>query len=56
MEGRTAIVIAHRLSTIRNCELLYVLNHGVVVEEGTYEELAGRPDSYFNKLKAGMEM
>lgn len=32
MEGRTSIVIAHRLSTIRNCELLFVINNGVVVE------------------------
>lgn len=56
MEGRTSIVIAHRLSTIRNCELLFVLNHGIVVEKGSYEELTAREDSYFNKLKAGMEM
>jgi len=32
MEGRTAIVIAHRLSTIRNCDILFVLNKGVIVE------------------------
>lgn len=56
MEGRTAIVIAHRLSTIRNCELLFVINNGKVVEQGTYEELTNQEDSYFNKLKAGMEM
>ena len=56
MEGRTAIVIAHRLSTIRNCELLFVINNGRVVEQGTYEELTDKEDSYFNKLKAGMEM
>lgn len=37
MEGRTSIVIAHRLSTIRNCQLLFVLNKGVIVEQGTYE-------------------
>jgi ATP-binding cassette subfamily B protein len=56
MEGRTAIVIAHRLSTIRNCELLFVINDGRVVEQGSYEELTAQEDSYFNKLKAGMEM
>lgn len=56
MEGRTSIVIAHRLSTIRNCDLLYVINNGRVVETGTYEELTEQADSYFNKLKAGMEM
>jgi len=56
MEGRTAIVIAHRLSTIRNCEILFVVNNGQIVEQGSYEELVEDKDSYFNKLKAGMEM
>jgi len=39
MEGRTTLVIAHRLSTIRNADKIIVLAHGVVEEEGTYEEL-----------------
>ena len=56
MEGRTSIVIAHRLSTIRNCELLFVINNGKVVESGSYDELVSKTNSYFNKLKAGMEM
>ena len=56
MEGRTSIVIAHRLSTIRNCELLYVINNGQVVEVGSYDDLVDKPDSFFNKLNAGMEM
>ena len=56
MEGRTSIVIAHRLSTIRNCELLFVINNGEVVEVGSYDDLINKSDSFFNKLKAGMEM
>ena len=56
MEGRTAIVIAHRLSTIRNCEILYVINNGQIVEQGSFDELSEDKSSYFNKLKAGMEM
>jgi len=55
MEGRTSIVIAHRLTTIRNCDVLFVINNGRVVEQGSYEELTAQSDSYFNKLKAGME-
>lgn len=51
-----SIVIAHRLSTIRNCELLYVINNGQVVEVGSYDDLVDKPDSFFNKLNAGMEM
>jgi len=56
MEGRTSIVIAHRLSTIRNCDILFVLDKGKVVEKGTYDQLSSDPNSQFSKLKAGMEM
>lgn len=56
MEGRTSVVIAHRLSTIRNCEWLFVINKGQVVEQGTYDELSANPNSAFSKLKSGMEM
>ena len=39
MEGRTVIMIAHRLSTLRNADKIIVLKDGVVVEEGTNDEL-----------------
>merc|ERR1712043_36029 len=55
MEGRTSIVIAHRLSTIRNCDKLFVLGNGNVLEHGSYDELESDPASHFNVLKAGME-
>ena len=39
LEGRTAFVIAHRLSTIRDADLIVVLEHGKVVEQGSHAEL-----------------
>ena len=39
MRGRTSFVIAHRLSTIRNADLILVLNHGDIVEQGTHAQL-----------------
>ncbi|MGH6981051.1 MAG: ABC transporter ATP-binding protein, partial [Stellaceae bacterium] len=39
MRGRTTLVIAHRLSTVMDADLIYVMDHGRVVEHGTHGEL-----------------
>lgn len=39
MEGRTSFVIAHRLSTIKDADLILVMNHGTVIEQGNHEQL-----------------
>jgi ATP-binding cassette subfamily B protein len=48
-KGRTVLIIAHRLSTIRNADMILVMNQGVIVESGTYEQLIGR-DGVFAAL------
>lgn len=37
--GITCILIAHRLSTVKDCDCIYVLDHGKIVEQGTHQEL-----------------
>ena len=44
---RTSFVIAHRLSTIRDADLILVMEHGQIVEQGTHDELLDRRGEYF---------
>ena len=46
MAGRTSFVIAHRLSTIKNADLILVLQHGDIVEQGTHEQLLSLGGAY----------
>ena len=43
-------MIAHRLSTIRNCDVIIALKHGVIVEQGSHDELLEIPDGYYKGL------
>lgn len=46
MKGRTALVIAHRLSTISKCDRILVMDKGVIVEQGSHNELMVQKGAY----------
>ncbi|MCC9071054.1 ABC transporter ATP-binding protein/permease [Flavobacterium sp. F-65] len=49
-KGRTSIVIAHRLATIVNADKIVVMDKGLIVEQGTHQELINRANGYYKNL------
>ena len=45
---KTIIMVAHRLSTIKNCDIIYILDKGKIVESGTYVELSNNSEIFKN--------
>ncbi len=56
MKGRTSFIIAHRLSTIKNADLILVMNHGDIVEQGKHEELLAKNGFYADLYNSQFEV
>ena len=56
MKGRTTFVIAHRLSTVRNSDIILVLDHGGIIEQGSHDELIANKGTYYRLYTGAFEM
>lgn len=53
-QGKTAIIIAHRLSTVRKCDRIMVFRHGILLDQGSHEELLEKCEYYTDLVKHQM--
>ncbi|KAF8568315.1 hypothetical protein P879_05655 [Paragonimus westermani] len=51
MKGRTCLIIAHRLSTVRRADLILVMSHGKIVEQGTHQDLMAKRGRYYDLVQ-----
>jgi len=56
LNGRTAIIIAHRLSTIREADNIFVLENGLIIEQGNHDQLMNLEGEYHDLVKAQFNM
>ncbi|TCD27797.1 peptidase domain-containing ABC transporter [Pedobacter psychrodurus] len=55
-KGRTVIVVAHRLSTVKNADNIVVLDKGLIIEQGTHQELVKNNGEYYQLVKNQLEL
>jgi ABC-type multidrug transport system fused ATPase/permease subunit len=53
---RTIILVSHRLSTVADCDEIFVMDEGKIVEQGTHEELIALHGLYFKMAKHQMKL
>ncbi len=54
--GKTVVVVAHRLSTVKNADNIVVLDKGIIVEQGTHNDLTALKGEYYKLVKNQLEL
>ena len=55
-KGRTTFIIAHRLSAVRNCDVILVMDRGMIIEAGNHEKLMQKEKGYYKFLYSQQEV
>lgn len=55
-KGRTVVVVAHRLSTVKNADNIIVLDKGIIIEQGTHQQLVNSNGEYYQLVKNQLEI
>ena len=55
-DGKTVVIVAHRLSTVKNADVIIVLDHGKVVEQGTHTQLTEKKGYYYELVRNQLEL
>src|SRR5262249_55955307 len=53
---RTVILVSHRLSTVADCDQIFVMDQGRIVEQGTHQQLVAKRGQYFRMAKHQMKL
>lgn len=54
-KGKISFIIAHRLSTIKNCDKIFLMDNGEIIEQGNHNELIEKQGKYFELVFSGDE-
>lgn len=54
-EGRTTVIVTHKIAVMKKCDRLLVVDDGRLVEQGSFDELVGKPNGVFSTLARGGE-
>jgi ATP-binding cassette subfamily B protein len=54
--ARTIILVSHRLSTVADCDRIFVMDEGKIVEQGTHDELVAKRGMYFRMAKHQLKL